>query len=66
MINVNSLYSGNIVTNTGAAVLYGERWCKISNIRTVIEENAGLGHRAGGIILLMDHGSLINNHSILR
>ena len=64
MVNVNSLYSRNIVTNSGAAAVHGERWCDITNIETTFEENTGSG--ADGIIILKDYGSLINNRSILR
>ena len=63
-MNVNSLYSHNIVTNAGAAALYGQRWCDIFNVETIFQENTGPG--ADGIIILKDHGSLINNGSILR
>ena len=52
------------MTNSGAAAVHGERWCDITNIETTFEENAGPG--AGGIIILKDHGSLINNGSTLR
>ncbi len=61
---VNSLYSRNIVTNDGAAVLYGERWCDITNVETIVQENTGPG--ADGIIILKDHGSLENERSTFR
>ena len=64
MTNVHSLYSGNIVTNYGAAAVHGERWCDITNIKTTFEQNTGTG--ALGIVTLKDHGSLINNASIIR
>ncbi len=64
MLNINSLYSHNVITNYGAAAVHGERWCDITNIETTFEENTGPGAR--GIVTLYDRGSLINNGSIFR
>ncbi len=64
VLNVNSFYSRNIVTNAGAAAVYGQRWCDISNVETIFQENTGPG--ADGIIILKDHGSLINEGSTFR
>ncbi len=60
--NVNSLYFGNIVTHSDAAAVYGKRWCDITNVETTFEENTGIY----GIIILQDHGFLVNNASIFR
>ncbi len=66
MMNVNSLYSGNIVTNSGAAVFYGQRFCDITNVETIFQDNTAPGEFGYGIIIIDDNGSLINNGSIFR
>ncbi len=62
MLNENSLYSGNVVTQVDAAAVYGKRWCDITNVETTFEGNTGIG----GIVLVHDYGSLINNASTSR
>ena len=62
MLNEKSLYSGNVVAHADAAVLYGKRWCDITNVKTTFQENTGIS----GIIVLHDYGFLINNESTFR
>ena len=64
MLNVNSLYFHNTVTHDGAAAVHGKRWCDITNVETIFQENTGPG--ADGIIILKDHGSLEIKGSIFR
>ncbi len=62
LVNVHSVYSGNVVTDDGAAAIYGKRWCNITNVQTTFEYNSGID----GIIKLKDYGSVFNNLSTFR
>ncbi len=62
LVNVNSVYSGNIIIDDGAAAIYGKRWCDITNVETSFEYNHGID----GIVILKEYGSLLNNLSTYR
>ena len=63
VLNVNSVYSGNMVfEDDGSSAVSGWGWCDITNIQTTFEENTG----PDGIVMLWEHGSLINNASTFR
>ncbi len=62
VVNINSLYSDNVVRHDDAAAVYGMRWCDITNVRTIFEDNIGVK----GIIMLQNYGSIINNASTFR
>ena len=62
LVNVNSVYHGNVITDGGAATIYGQRWCEITNIETTFEYNKGVD----GIVILQDYGTLLNNASTYR
>ncbi len=62
LLNSDSVYSENIVTVNGAAAVYGKRWCNITNVGTTFADNTGVD----GIIILNNHGTLINDASLYR
>ncbi len=62
LTNMNSLYSGNVVTNANAAAVYGIRWCHVTNSETIFEENTGID----GTIVLQSYCSLVNNMTTFR
>ncbi len=62
VVNVNSLFHGNVIINDGAATIYGQRFCDVTNIETTFEYNNGID----GIVILQDYGTLLNNASTYR